>query len=242
MKELDFSHISLSLIIPVYNEEKSVQVAIDSNLKALKKYLTNYELIIVNDGSVDNSQSLINDYIKGKENFITIEKQKNQGIGSAIRVGIEKAKYDYVLPVPVDCPLDDNTLYLFLCNLENVDVLVGYRPKRVGYSLRMKLNSYVFHKLISWLFKINLKDYNWIHLYKRKIFFEEGIKISSNGIMMLAEVLIKSSRKNRSLKEIEIVQRERLTGTATASKLITVIKTIKEIVLLYKEIRNKSFI
>lgn len=222
----------------MYNEEETILSAIESNLNALKKYLTNYEIIIVNDGSQDNSQAIINNFINGKENFIAVEKEINQGMGSAVRLGIEHAKFDYILPVPADCPLDENTLNNFLSNLDKVDVLIGYRPQRVGYSLRMQINSIVFHKLISRLFKINLKDYNWIHLYKRKIFFDDGITISSNGIMMLAEILIKAERKGMFMKEIEIVQRARLTGTATAAKFITVIKTIIEIFALHKEINT----
>ena len=103
----------------------------------------------------------------------------------------------------------------------------------------MQLNSFVFHKLISWLFNIHLKDYNWIHLYKRKLFFEDGISISSNGIMMLAEILIKAQRKGKVMKEIEIIQRARLTGTATAARFITVLKTIIELISLHKELNSQ---
>lgn len=235
-KGSSFNHISLSLVIPVYNEEDSIRSAIEANKAALKNTLSSYEIIIVNDGSFDNSQSIINEY-KGKDaNIYLIEKVSNEGIGSAIKAGIEQARYDYILPVPVDCPLDRETLIKFLSNLGQYDIVIGYRPQRVGYSLRMQLNSVVFHKLISLLFKIDLKDYNWIHLYKNKIFKEDKIEITSKGLMMLPEVLIRSKRKGLSLNEIEILQQERLTGVATASKITTVIKTIKEIAVLYRRI------
>lgn len=236
MKELNYKDISLSLIIPVFNEEQAIIPAIESNINALNQLLTTFEIIIVNDGSFDNSQTVINSFIKDKINIINIEKDINEGIGSAIRTGIEHAKYDYVFPVPADCPLNEDTLNLFLSKLGNSDVIVGYRPERVGYSLRMKLNSYLFHAIISFLFSVNLKDYNWIHLYKRKIFIQDGIKITSNGIVMLAEVLIKSLRKGLSVTEIEIAQRERLTGEATASKFFILLKTFREIISLYREI------
>lgn len=236
MKELSYKNISLSLIIPVFNEEQSVQAAIESNLYALNQQLTQFEIIVVNDGSDDSSQEIINQFIKDRSNISSIQKEKNEGIGSAIRTGIYNAKYDYVFPVPVDCPLDNETLSLFLSQLGNADVIAGYRPKRVGYSVRMRMNSYLFHAIISFLFNVKLKDYNWIHLYKRKIFIKDGIEITSNGIVMLAEVLIKSLRKGLSVKEIEVVQRERLTGIATASKFTTLLKTFKEIISLYREI------
>jgi dolichol-phosphate mannosyltransferase len=235
-KESDYSHISLSLIIPVYNEEEAILSALESNIQALNTYLTKYEIIIVNDGSRDKSQSIIMDYVKGKDHITIVDKSRNEGLGSAIRTGIKMSTYDYILPVPVDCPLDEDALRRFLSHLEDHDIVIGYRPVRVGYSLRMRINSFVFQKLIKNLFKVDLKDYNWIHLYKRKIFTEDGIQITSRGIVMLAEVLIKSIRKGLSVNEVEILQRERLTGVATASKITTVIKTIKEIAVLYRRI------
>jgi glycosyltransferase involved in cell wall biosynthesis len=234
-----YNPVSLSIIIPVYNEEEAVRGAIESNLNAVQNCLAEFEIIIINDGSKDNSQAVIHDFIKGKERIIFINKKENEGLGSAIRKGVDMATMDYILPVPVDCPLDAQTLKKFLSAIGNNDVVVGYRPRREGYSLRMKINSIVFHKLITYLFSINLIDYNWIHLYKSRIFTKDGIDISSNGILMLAEILIKSKRKGLLLKEIEIVQRERLTGVATASKLITVVKTIKEIILLYKKMGKR---
>lgn len=236
VNESDFSHISLSVIVPVFNEEEAIRIAIESNLNAVQKYLSVYEIIIVNDGSTDNSQSIINDFVSEKEFFTIVEQPENKGLGSAVRIGIDHAKYEYILPVPVDCPLDDATLHAFLSGVDGADILVGYRPERVGYSLRMKVNSYFFHFLISYLFKIRLKDYNWIHLYRRDIFTSGGIHITSNGIMMLSEILIKASRRGMRLKEIRIKQQARLTGTATASRFITVINTLREMVVLYTKL------
>lgn len=231
-----FEHIALSLIIPVYNEEDAVRHAIEANIVALQALLKDYEVIIINDGSADRSAAIIDETAGGRAFIRVLHKPKNEGMGGAVMSGIQLATKTYVLPVPVDCPLDTDILKKFISNLDHYDMVIGYRPVRVGYSLRMKLNSFVFHQLVSRLFRVQLKDYNWIHLYKRKIFTEDGIVITSKGIPMLAEVLIKGIRKGLRIKEIEVEQKERLTGVATASKISTVLKTIREIFVLYAKI------
>lgn len=229
-----YRHISVSLVIPVYNEEDAVTDAIDTNLRALEASVQTYEVIVVNDGSKDNTLAVVRDHIRDRPHVRLIDKQPNEGIGSAIRTGISAAQYAWVLPVPADCPLDTPTLEKFLLATEGADIVVGYRQTRVGYTLRMRLNSYVFHWLVSLLFRMRLRDYNWIHMYKRTVFTEHGVQITSRGIMMLAEVLIRSARKGLVMHEVEVKQLERITGVATASKLSTVLFTIRELIRLYR--------
>ncbi len=108
--------------------------------------------------------------------------------------------------------------------------MVSFRKEKVGYSLQKKINSWVYHFLVSYLFSMNLKDYNWIHMYNRRIFNNKDVFIEHNGIFMLAEVLIKAKKKGFTFYEFEVVQIERLTGIATASKLSAIVKTIFEII------------
>ena len=77
-----------SIIVPVYNVEKYIKKCLDSiNNQSFK----DYEVIIVNDGTKDNSMDIVKDY-----NF-TVINQKNQGLSAARNKGVEKAKGDYIL-------------------------------------------------------------------------------------------------------------------------------------------------
>lgn len=235
-RELRLNNTPLSIIVPVYNEQDGISDALTTIRDVADQYLSTFEMVIVNDGSQDNSQALIDQFVKTEKRASSFPKAKNEGIGSAIRTGISKCQYEYILPLPVDCPLEGDSLLNFLETIESCDIVVGVRPRRVGYSTRMKINSKVFHFLISVLFKVNHTDYNWIHMYRKNIFDKGKIEITSDSLLMLAEVLIKANRMGYRIKEIEVAQRERLTGTATASKLITVIKTIREIFRLHRTI------
>ena len=102
---------SLSIIFPVFNEElrlKSGFSHILSFLREKKKF--KIEIIFVDDGSKDNSCDLINQFIKNfknskinnKINFQVIKSKKNLGKGSALKLGVKKAKYDWILTTDVD--------------------------------------------------------------------------------------------------------------------------------------------
>ena len=102
---------SLSIIFPVFNEElrlKSGFSHILSFLREKKKFKV--EIIFVDDGSKDNSCDLINQFIKNfknskinnKINFQVIKSKKNLGKGSALKLGVKKAKYDWILTTDID--------------------------------------------------------------------------------------------------------------------------------------------
>ena len=221
---------SISLIIPAYNEQEGIQFAIEENLKILNTFNINHEIVVINDGSKDNTENIIQGAISCYQN-IRLYSKKNGGFGSAIKYGVEKAKYEYILCVPVDSPLTKDVFQQFYNNFEKADVLVGYRIKRLGYTLRMKLNSWVFHQLVSTLFGMKLKDYNWIHAYRKSIF--DKINIEYFGIFMLSEVLIKAKRTGCSIKEFPVEMIKRSGGVATAGSWKAVCKTFSDMIKFY---------
>jgi undecaprenyl-phosphate 4-deoxy-4-formamido-L-arabinose transferase len=223
------TRFSVSVIMPIYNEEEIVVNAMFQTYEALQNSHCDFELIVVDDGSIDNSVALIMNFVEQKINCKLIKKQSNEGFGAAVRAGFSIAQKEYLLCVPADSPMDEKTLKLFVEHYKKADVLVSYREERLGYTVWMRLNSAVFHHLITWLFGMKLKDYNWIHLYHRKIFEQGQIHIEYDGIFMLAEILIKAKRKGFTVFEFPVQQRQRLTGIASASKLVNVLKTTRDV-------------
>ena len=85
--------IKLSIIIPVYNVEKYLPTCLDS---VVNQTIDNFEVIIVNDGSPDNSQAIIDNYVKKYPNIIKSYKKKNGGLSDARNYGLKKAKGEYI--------------------------------------------------------------------------------------------------------------------------------------------------
>jgi len=221
---------SITLIIPAYNEEEGILKALENNTAVLDTFNLNYEILIINDGSNDKTPFLAKEYSSKIENIHLINKE-NGGFGSAIKKGVEEAKNEYILCVPVDSPLTRDVFQSFYSNFEKADVLVAYRKKRLGYTWRMKLNSFIFNKMVSVLFNIKLQDYNWIHAYRKSIF--DKITIKYYGIFMLAEVLIKAKRNNYSIIEFPVDMIKRSGGVATAGSWKAAWQTFKDLITFY---------
>lgn len=230
--ELPKKNLSLSIIVPVYNEEEIVESSVLKNINIASKNNIEYEIIVINDGSTDNSGQII-DNLASKYHIRVVHHSENNGFGAAIKSGISLAEKDYVICVPTDSPLEQEHYQVFEENLGDADVLISYRIKRLGYTWWMQLNSIVYHFLISKLFSMNLKDYNWIHLYHNKLFKNQGISIEYDGVFMLAEVLIKAKQNHSTFKEVPIHQTQRTTGAASAAKPRVIIKTIRDLLHFY---------
>ena len=119
--------MSLSIIIPAFNEEKKIKKTIYSVLR-LKKKISKIEVLIIDDQSTDMTFQAVKE-IKKSKGKIKIFKNKKKGLGSAIQSGIEKSKYKYLCIFMADMSDDLNDLkrYYDLISKNNLDAVFGTR-------------------------------------------------------------------------------------------------------------------
>ena len=110
----------ISIIVPVYNVEKYLDRCLSSLVNQTAK---DFEVIIVNDGSLDNSQTIIDKYVKDNNNFKSYIK-KNGGLGYARNYGIDKANGEYLMFVDSDDYVEPNLVNECLSRLEHYDLLI----------------------------------------------------------------------------------------------------------------------
>lgn len=109
----------LSVIVPVYNAEKYIRECLDSIINQTYKDI---EIICVNDGSIDNSQSILEEYAK-KDSRIRVITQENQGVAASRNTGLENAQGEYITYVDDDDFIDDNTYEEALKHIEEADMV-----------------------------------------------------------------------------------------------------------------------
>ena len=114
----------VSIIVPVYNKGQYLQECIDS---ICKQSYQNFELILIDDGSTDNSGNIC-DKAADSDNRIIVFHTENKGVGAARNLGINKAKGEYIMFVDADDMLDCRCLQIMVDNMEpDVDMVVsGY--------------------------------------------------------------------------------------------------------------------
>lgn len=114
----------LSIVFPVYNTEKYIENSIDSVIEAVNGR-DDIELLIINDGSKDKSENIINEYKDKYPNLITYVKQENKGLGNVRNVGVLKAKGKYIASVDSDDTINKNLFSETIEYLENdIDLVV----------------------------------------------------------------------------------------------------------------------
>lgn len=168
---------TISIIMPVYNKESTVSRAIESVLNQTYK---KFELIIVNDGSIDNSEDIILSY-KRKDHRIIYLKQKNKGVAVARNVGIDNSKLKYISFLDADDQIDNLFLEKMIstigksnvCYCSHYDVFGDKKIKsNLDFSRNDILNAYLYNKCTpntnSWLIKK-------VYLNQFKIRFSSGI-------------------------------------------------------------------
>ncbi len=148
--------MNVSIIIPVYNEEKSIKNIIIELKKILSKNKLKYEIIVVDDGSTDNTPNIVKSL---KVNLIT--HKKNKGVGAARKTGILNAKYENIVMIDGDSTYPINAIPELLKQLKTYDLVIGYRKKEAGtFKILRKPVKLLIKSLAEFITGEKIKDLN----------------------------------------------------------------------------------
>lgn len=164
-------NIDLSIVIPVYNEEESLELLYNSIINNLKNTNLNFEIIFIDDGSSDNSWNVIKAISEKKTNLSSIKFRKNYGKSDALDAGFKASNGTYVLTMDADLQDDPNEIYpLFkMINQDNYDLVSGWKKKR-NDPLSKTIPSKFFNLVTRIFSGIKLNDFNCgIKIYKKEL-------------------------------------------------------------------------
>ena len=164
-------NIDLSIVIPVYNEEESLELLYNSIINNLENTNLNFEIIFIDDGSSDKSWNVIKTISEKKTNLISIKFRKNYGKSDALDAGFKASNGSYVLTMDADLQDDPNEIYpLFkMINQDNYDLVSGWKKKR-NDPLSKTIPSKFFNLVTRIFSGIKLNDFNCgIKIYKKEL-------------------------------------------------------------------------
>lgn len=123
----------ISIIIPNYNQQDYLSDALDSTISQIK--VVPYEVIVIDDGSTDNSLEIAKKYEKENPFLIKAVSQVNKGLASARNTGIMNAKFDWILPLDADDALQENAIQKSIEAIKKTDAdIIGLSFKTFGTS------------------------------------------------------------------------------------------------------------
>ncbi|OQA21772.1 MAG: Undecaprenyl-phosphate 4-deoxy-4-formamido-L-arabinose transferase [Actinobacteria bacterium ADurb.Bin346] len=150
----------ISIVVPVYNEEESLELLYDKLSKVMEKIGKPYEVILVDDGSRDNSFKKLSEIHLKNPNFKIIKFRRNFGQTQAMRAGFEYSSGEIVITLDADLQNDPEDIPSVLAKMEEgYDIVSGWRKNRKDKALSRKLPSRIANRMISKLFNVHLHDY-----------------------------------------------------------------------------------
>lgn len=229
---------SISFVIPAFNEQGNIKKITENAYNFLSNNFSNFEIIIVDDGSLDNTQALCHELMeKLKDKLVVLRHEKNRGYGAALRTGLSSAKYDLVFYTDADNQFDITEINEFMGYIHDYDLVIGYRKNRKDIFLR-KFSSFVFNRLIYLLFKIDVNDIDCSF----KLFRKDSLKllsIDTDEFLADTELLVKANQKNLKIKELPVTHLPRLSGKSTV-KMRHVFSTIRDIIFLLRKLTSSQ--
>ncbi|HEY0979886.1 MAG TPA: bifunctional glycosyltransferase family 2/GtrA family protein [Candidatus Paceibacterota bacterium] len=224
--------VSLSVFFPAYNEAHTIEKAVTKAITAVKELVDTYEIIIVNDGSTDNTGTISDRLAEIHESVRVVHHEKNQGYGAAVWTGIQSAQHDYVFFTDADLQFDLSELALLLPFAEEYKAVLGYRAKRNDPLIRL-INAKIWNIANRILFGLRVCDIDCaFKLLDRKLV--AGLPLQTRGAMMSAEMLIHLQHRGVAFKEIPVTHFPRTQGTATGAHPRVIARAVRDLVSLYR--------
>ena len=201
----------ISIIIPVFNESESIGYLLDEVLNVMQNNKLNCELIVVNDGSNDNTSTVLDELtIKIKE-LSVISLRKNYGQTAAMAAGFDNSKGEIIITLDGDLQNDPNDIPKLISHInEGYDLICGWRYERKDKLINRRIPSKIANKLIANVTGLKLHDYGCsLKAFKKEIV--EDIKLYGELHRFLP---VLANIEGAKIKEIKVNHRSRKYGSS----------------------------
>ena len=122
--EIGLNNIFLTVVMPALNEEKNIATAINNTLNAFKYFNISGEIIVVNDGSKDDTENIVNNIMQKETPVRLLKHETSKGIGASFWDGVDNARGDIIVMLPGDNENDPWEIFRYYKMLEHVDIVI----------------------------------------------------------------------------------------------------------------------
>jgi dolichol-phosphate mannosyltransferase len=230
---------SISAVLPAYNEAENIENATNRMADALRSLgLRDWEVIIVDDGSVDRTGQLADALAAGDPDHIrALHHNPNRGYAAALSSGFTTARHQLIFFTDSDLQFDVSEIRNLVPLIEDADIVCGFRIYRFDHLTRLVL-SWGFNLLVRIIFRIGVRDIDCaFKLFRREVF--DKVKIESKKFFVNAEVLAKAKHHGFRLAEIGVRHYPRAAGRSTV-RPSHVFSTLAELARIWINIHSRT--
>lgn len=225
----------LSIFFPFWNEEKNIEKVVINAIPIAEKYAKKWEILLVDDGSSDDTLKICNNLAKTNSNLKVIIHKPNRGYGAALREGFENAKYKIIVFNDGDAQFDISQLDRFLNKIDDSDIVIGYREKRQDHPFRhLLMNLLKIWDLI--FFGFYFRDIDCGFKMFKKDSLNKIMPFKSEGAMITTEILARAKKAKLKIAEVKVSHYPRKFGDQSGGNLRVIIRAVRESIVLWKDL------
>jgi len=221
----------------MFNEQRNINRAVDSALTALETVGRECEVIIVNDGSRDDTGTIADGLAAADCRVKVVHHAENRGYGAALRSGFTAARHPLVAFVDGDNQFDLGEIGILLDAIHDADLVSGYRITRRDPLIR-RLNAFLYNRVARTLFDIPVRDVNCgFKIYKRDLLQRLLPQLASTGALINVEMLARARQLGARVREVGVQHHPRVAGNPTGGNLTVILRAARELLALRRELR-----
>ncbi len=229
---------SISVFFPCYNEQANVAKVAEQAVRVLDGLGADYEIIIVDDGSADETGRVADELAASNERIRVVHHERNLGYGAALQSGFRAARKELVFYTDGDGQFDLSEMPALLPLMADYDIVSCYRMNRQDHFIR-KINGWLWTKVTGLVFSLKVRDVDCaFKLYRRRLFDE--ITMESTGALIDTEILARAARKGYRITQKGVHHYPRTAGQQSGASLRVVLRAFRELWKLRKRIVHES--
>lgn len=218
---------TVSIVIPAYNEASNLAKTVDHVSTVANELGMEYEIILVNDGSLDQTEAVARKLVKRLPHIRLVGHRPNRGYGGALKAGYAAAGKDWIAIFPADGQFDFSEIHRLLAKTGEAELICGYRQHRRDAFMRL-LNAWGWNSLVRLLFGYLCRDIDCgFKLFRRDIL--DQVQLESNGAMIDTEFLVGAKAHGCRLAEVPVTHLPRLGGKATGAKPAVILRAFLDL-------------
>ncbi len=229
---------SISACFPAFNESENLARVISAADETLGTLTNVYEIIVVDDGSIDQTPQALAALAKRYPALQSIRHPRNRGYGAAVLTGLQAARMELIFMCDSDDQFDPRELPKLLVLMEGADLVAGFRRIRRDPTHR-RINAALWNTLIRFAFNVRVRDLNCaFKLFRRATLERAGLfEVTSMGATINAELLARLGKVNAHIREVEVSHRPRRYGQQTGASPRVILRAFREFFRLYHQLR-----
>jgi glycosyltransferase involved in cell wall biosynthesis len=216
---------SISAFFPAYNDEGTIGPMVDYMMRTLQAVTDDFEVIVVNDGSRDDTAQVLAERQQRYPQLRVITHEKNRGYGGALKSGFDNATKDLIFYTDGDGQYDPTEMLRLLPHLEICDVVQGYKLGRADGWHRLVAGK-LYGNFARFLFRLKIRDVDCdFRLMRREIF--DRVKLKSDFGFICTEMTKKIQDAGYQFTEVGVHHYPRVCGQSQFFTLRRIAETLR---------------